>query len=146
MRMPNNVGYVAECLEERPLVLDKETGKQIPGEFQVRFKLKLRNTHGQELVVWAVLEDPTFKEEVDGFLNPVPKAYSRVARTVEELAEQLDADLNGPKDFHDKVVDEAEISNLGAEPRTLHFIRMLNMMEVELKKRIDQYLAKKLGI
>lgn len=57
MPVPNNVGYVTEVNEERPIVHDKENGKLVPGDIQYRFKLKLRNTLGKERVVVAVLAD-----------------------------------------------------------------------------------------
>lgn len=128
MRMPNNVGYVAECLEERPLVRD-ETGKEVPGDVQVRFKLKLRNTLGKELVVFALLEDQTLREEVDTFLNPKTMVFAN--NTTEELANQLTADLAGEKDPHDLVVDRVES-------------RIADKIEAEVRKRIDAYLAERL--
>jgi hypothetical protein len=121
MRIPNNVGYVAECLEERPLVLDEETSTLVPGEIQVRFKLKLRNTLGKELIVFARLEDPSLRGEINDFLNPKTMVFS--SNTVPELAEQLVNDLSKAKDFHDKIVDN---------------------LEAEVRKRIDAYLAQRL--
>lgn len=171
MRTPNNVGYVSECLEERPLVRDEETGKDFPGEVQVRFKLKLRNTHGKELIVFARLEDPSLREAINTFLDPtffgespeLPpdpssiealearlKAYIdeclvqrfgapeepsnvSVASTVEELADQLNRDLNGPKDLHDLVVDRA---GMGAET----YVRALSDSEQEAVAKREQQL------
>lgn len=171
MSIPNNVGFVAECLEERPLVRD-ETGKDLPGEFQVRFKLKLRNTRGKELIVYARLEDPTLREAINTFLDPtffggapdLPPDHSSiealearlkayideclvkrfgeipetpviaVASTVEELADQLNRDLNGPKDLHDLVVDGA---GMGAET----YVRALSDTELEVVAKLEQQLA-----
>jgi hypothetical protein len=92
MPMPNNVGYVSECLEDRPLVPD-ESGKQIPGEPQVRFKLKLRNTLGKEMIVWALLEDQNLRAEINDFLNPKTKTIFGNDPEEESVVDKLEAEV-----------------------------------------------------
>jgi hypothetical protein len=49
MPTPNVVGYVTEFVEDR----DADNNPRL------RFKLKLKNTLGEERVVWAVPEEPS---------------------------------------------------------------------------------------
>jgi len=54
----NVVGYVLEFLDD-----------QIEGQTKVRFRIQVKNTMGQEKVLWAVLEDPGLTQEVSDFYS-----------------------------------------------------------------------------
>jgi len=138
MSIPNNVGYVAECQEDRVLVREGEV--LVPGDTALRFKLKLRNTFGHELIVWAVLEDasPDNVSEVGQFYSEGGPTFLRVGNnTIEELAGQLTADLSGEKDAHDLAVDQLE-----AQPA---YAKLTERLAARLEKHVDEYLARRLG-
>jgi hypothetical protein len=97
MKTPNNIGFVTEVQEDR----------QVGGAPHLRFKLRLRNTLGLETTVMAVLENSSKAKEIaDFFQSEIATAPVVISnRTIEELANQLDADLSGAKDAHDNAVD-----------------------------------------
>lgn len=129
MVVPNNVGYVAECQEDRPLVHDEETNRLVPGDTVLRFKLKLRNTFGQELIVWAVLEDSSSSNvaEVGQFYSTGGPAYVKVG-TAKELADQLK--------------DDEAMAALEAQPA---YAKLTERLTAHLKEQVDEYLARRLG-
>lgn len=140
MSMPNNVGYIAECQEDRALVRDEETNSLVPGDTALRFKLKLRNTFGHELIVWAVLEDASLSNvaEVGQFYSEGGPAFVRVGNnTIDELIGQLKADLSGEKDAHDLAVDHLE-----SQPE---YAQLTERLAARLEKHVEEYLARRLG-
>jgi hypothetical protein len=55
-----------------------------------------------------ILREILLGEKVDTEESKIPGAVVKAARTVEELASQLQEDLRGNKDWHDRVIEEHE--------------------------------------
>lgn len=110
MTTPNVIGYVTEFQEDRPVVHDEKSDTLVPGEITLRFKLKLKNTLGKEMIVWASPENPwdsPSKKAISDFFSSEMTGATVITsnRSIEDLARQIEADLKGEKDAHDKAID-----------------------------------------
>lgn len=112
-----NIGVVTEFIEDRPVTPRRDpSGKileLIPGETRVFLKLLLKNTLGVEREV--LVEGP---QDLSAFFSsamPEEKGgyQLKVARSVEELADQLRRDLTGVQDDHDRAVEACGMAGYG---------------------------------
>jgi hypothetical protein len=128
------IGRIIGLEESRRLIYVRDTQGNIdemkpePGSESLRLKLSLDLPSGRtlEFTVPAPADVRSYLEE------------ARVARSVGELATQLDNDLNGVEDEHDKAVKHAEGGHTYFQWKAQNLNPELTEKLVQILKAVDE--------